>query len=93
MPNKNRTILNSPYIEQGCQIFLDTKHQNGENYTTLPLNYQMAINMPKSRNIPSPKGQIICQPFPIKGTQKFTQIGIFGLKIYHLATLTKRSDA
>jgi hypothetical protein len=30
---------------------------------------------------------IIYQPFPIQGPPKFTQIGIFGLKIYHLATL------
>jgi hypothetical protein len=29
--------------EQGCQIFLDTIYQNGEKYTKLPLNYQMAI--------------------------------------------------
>jgi hypothetical protein len=27
------------------------------------------------------------QPFPFQGPPKFTQIGIFGLKIYHLATL------
>jgi hypothetical protein len=29
----------------------------------------------------------IYQHFPFLGSQKFTQIGIFGLKIYHLATL------
>jgi hypothetical protein len=29
------------------------------------------------------------QHFPIKSPQKFTQIGIFGLKINHLATLLK----
>jgi hypothetical protein len=31
----------------------------------------------------------IYQHFPILGLQKFTQIGIFGLKINHLATLEK----
>jgi hypothetical protein len=34
-----------------------------------------------------PNGQRICQTFPFQGPPKFTQIGIFGLKIYHLATL------
>jgi hypothetical protein len=28
-----------------------------------------------------------CQPFPFQGPPKFTQIGIVGLKRYHLATL------
>jgi hypothetical protein len=32
----------------------------------------------------------IYQHFPFKGPPKFTQIGIFGLKIYHLATLDGR---
>jgi hypothetical protein len=27
------------------------------------------------------------EPFPVQGPQKFTQIGIFGLKTKHLATL------
>jgi hypothetical protein len=26
------------------------------------------------------------QPFPLQGPPKFAQIGIFGMKIYHLAT-------
>jgi hypothetical protein len=30
----------------------------------------------------------MCQPFPFQGPPKFTQIGIFGLKKCHLATLT-----
>jgi hypothetical protein len=29
----------------------------------------------------------IPQHFPFKGPPKYTQIGIFGLQIYHLATL------
>jgi hypothetical protein len=33
------------------------------------------------------KGQQIYPIFPIYGSQKFTQTGIFGLKINHLATL------
>jgi hypothetical protein len=31
--------------------------------------------------------RIIYEPFPFQGPPKFTQIGIFSLKIYHLATL------
>jgi hypothetical protein len=29
----------------------------------------------------------MCQPFTFQGPPKFTHIGIFGLKVYHLATL------
>jgi hypothetical protein len=55
-------------------------YQNGEKYTKLPLNYQMAI---KCTQWPKciPNDQIIYQPFAIQGPPKFTQIGIFGLKI------------
>jgi hypothetical protein len=40
------------------------------------------------KQIPNiPCGHIIFQPLPFPGPPKFTQIGIFGIKIYHLATL------
>jgi hypothetical protein len=32
-------------------------------------------------------GHKICQQFPFQGPPKYTQIGIFGSKINHLATL------
>jgi hypothetical protein len=71
---------------QVCQIFLDLKFQNGGKYTKLPLNYQMVTDYTKC-----PKYILNChrayQPFQFQGPRKFTQIGIFGLKIYHLATL------
>jgi hypothetical protein len=48
--------------------------------------YQMGIKYPKwSYSIPN--GDTIFIHFPIYGPPKFTQIGIFGLKINHLATL------
>jgi hypothetical protein len=48
-------------------------------YTKLQLNYQMATLCSKCPlNIPT---------FPFQGPPMFTQIRIFGLKIYHLATL------
>jgi hypothetical protein len=31
-----------------------------------------------------PNGNIIYQPFPFQGPPKFTQFGIFGLKIYSI---------
>jgi hypothetical protein len=34
-----------------------------------------------------PNGHKIYQHFPFKGPTKYTQIGILGLKINHLATL------
>jgi predicted secreted protein len=34
-----------------------------------------------------PKGHKIYQHLPLQDPPKFTQIGIFGLKIWHLATL------
>jgi hypothetical protein len=57
----------------------------------LPLKYQMVI---KYLNSPYyiPNGHTIHQPFSIQGPPKFTQIGIFGLKIYHLATLTDQTN-
>jgi hypothetical protein len=36
-------MLQDSICSPGCQIFLDTIYQNGEKYTKLPLNYQMAI--------------------------------------------------
>jgi hypothetical protein len=71
--------------EQGCQIILgatSTKiYQISKNYTKLPHTIsngrkidQMAI---KYTNI----------GVPLQDPPTFTQIGIFGLKIYHLATL------
>jgi hypothetical protein len=49
--------------------------------------YQAAI---KHTIWPENNGQIGCKKYqhlPLQDLQKFTQIGIFGLKIYHLATL------
>jgi hypothetical protein len=40
----------------------------------------------------NPNGHRIYKPFPFRGPPKFTQIGIFGLKIYHLASLDYASN-
>jgi hypothetical protein len=55
-------------------------------YTKLPLNFQMAIKYTKWPEY-IPNVHRIYQAFLFKGPPKFTQIRIFGLKIYHLATL------
>jgi hypothetical protein len=34
-----------------------------------------------------PKGRKMYQQFPFQGPLKFTKVGIFGLKMYHLAIL------
>jgi hypothetical protein len=53
----------------------------GKKYTKLPQHYQMAIKISNDHKI--------YQHFPYQGPPKFTQIGIFGLKIYLLATLAQ----
>jgi hypothetical protein len=73
---------------QGCQIFLGKIYQYGKIYTKLPQNipnsrkiYWMAINGPNSHKI--------YQHLPLQDPPKFIKIAMFGLKIYHLATLAR----
>jgi hypothetical protein len=40
-----------------------------------------------------PNGPKIYQHFPLRGRPKSTRIGIFGLKICHLATLAEKAAA
>jgi hypothetical protein len=75
-----------PARNQGCQILLDTIYQSGGKCTKLPLNYHVAIKYTQ-RLYYIPNGHRIYQLFPFQGPPKFTQIGIFGLKTNHLATL------
>jgi hypothetical protein len=53
--------------DQGCQIFIGTKYQNGEN---IPIDcniYQMAT-------------KYVYQHLPMQDPKKFTQIGVFGFE-------------
>jgi hypothetical protein len=76
------------YLSRVARFFLTQYTKNVENIPTkLPLNYQMAIKHTKwpytyIRNVHK-----IYQLFPFQGPPKFTQIVIFGMKIYYLATL------
>jgi hypothetical protein len=74
-----KSAFSSSAAVQGCQIFLGTTYQNGKN-TKLPPNvpnghkiYQSAVNIPNGRKI-------------FEHRSLSTQNGIFGLKMYHLAT-------
>jgi hypothetical protein len=53
---------------QGCQIILGTTYQNGGKYAKCPQNIQ--------------NGHKLYQHCPLQDLRKFTQIGIFGSKIY-----------
>jgi hypothetical protein len=44
--------------------------------------YQTTTKLPNDHNIPIPKDHKMYQRFPIQGPPKFSQIGIFGSKIY-----------
>jgi hypothetical protein len=44
-----------------------------------------ALNTPKWPRIT--QWPYICRSIPFQGLEKYTKIGIFGLKLYHLATL------
>jgi hypothetical protein len=73
---------------QGCQIFLDTMHQKGEKYTKWPQT------IPNGHKLDIPNGHKIflmviryTNIFHSKAFQNLPKIGIFGLKINHLATL------
>jgi hypothetical protein len=78
--------------DQGCQIFLETIYQNSGKCTRLALNYQMTIKYTKWP-LYIANSHKIYQPFPFQGPPKWTQIGIFGLKKYHLATLNRTQMA
>jgi hypothetical protein len=67
-----------------ARYFLKQYTKNVGKYTKLPQLYQIALEFTKwSQNFPNYR-KIYQQ-----GPPKFTQIGIFGLKIYHLATLVE----
>jgi hypothetical protein len=71
---------------QGCQIFIVTTYQNGSKYT------KMTTKVPngyKRYNLTKKHWHKKFQHLPIQDLPKFTQIGIFGLKIYHLAALLR----
>jgi hypothetical protein len=91
-----QTLSENLALEQGCQIFLGRKYQNEEKYTKCPQNilndpkiYQMTQKYTKlPQNIPISHN--IYQHFPLPNPPKFTQIWIFGLKIFHLEILLWR---
>jgi hypothetical protein len=69
--------------KQGCHIFLGTTHQ--QIYKKITKIYQLATKYTKwDKN--RPNGRKIYQHLELQDNPKFTQSGIFGLKIYHQPT-------
>jgi hypothetical protein len=75
---------------QGCQILLGTTYQKRKNKYQITINYVWPQNTPNDRMYNRPNCYQIDQHLPLQDPPKFTQIWIFGLKIYHLATLLGR---
>jgi hypothetical protein len=85
-------------VDQDCQISLGTTYQNGKKLPNDHKMYQMTINITNLR-----KNILICGKIYqmaikyanifhyIQDPPKFTQSGILGLKIYHLATLLSKT--
>jgi hypothetical protein len=71
---------------QGCQIFLGPNLPKREKYIKWPQTISIGLNYTK-RPLIIQKGRKIYQHFPFQGSPNYTQIGMFGLKINHLATL------
>jgi hypothetical protein len=72
--------------DQGCQISISTKYQNGKKLPNSHKLYQMSIKYNK-RPWNGPSVHEIYQHLPLQDPPKLTQIWIFGLKTNHLATL------
>jgi hypothetical protein len=62
------------------------RRKNIPNHHTI---YQMATKIPNGRKIGRPNGHKMYTHLPLQDPRKFSQIGIFGLKLYHLATLNQ----
>jgi hypothetical protein len=67
-------------LKQDCQIFVSPNIPKQEKYTKIPQT------IPK-RPFIIPNDRKVYQHLPFQGPPKFTQIGIFGLKINRLANL------
>jgi hypothetical protein len=71
-----------------ARFFLVQNTKTGKNIPNDHKIYHMDITYlqwPQNR----PNGHKIYQDFPLQGPPKFTQIGIFGSKTNHLATLIR----
>jgi hypothetical protein len=82
-----------PQLDQNrvARFFLVHDTKSGTNVPNEHKMYQMVIKYTKYPYVNIPNGHKIFQLFPIWGPRKFTQIGILGLKINHLATLDQNS--
>jgi hypothetical protein len=70
-----------------ARFFLVHDTKTGKMYQMNTKCTRWSQNFPNGRKICIPNGHKILEHFPISGPIKFTQMGIFGLKTNHLATL------
>jgi hypothetical protein len=64
----------------------------GKTYQITITYPQWQKNVPNGRKIGRPNSHIIYQHLPLQDPSKFTQIGIFGLDMCHLATLDLKRE-
>jgi hypothetical protein len=77
------------YLSRVARFFLSTTYQNGYKIPNVHKIY--AVNEQKDiSNGHKLNGHIKYQHYPLQDPPKYTQIGIFGMQIYHLATLHLR---
>jgi hypothetical protein len=74
---------------QGCQTFHIALYQNDEKLyqMTTKLTNGHKIGISSGRNLLQMTIPRLYQHFPFQGPPKLNQIGTFGTKMYHLATL------
>jgi hypothetical protein len=64
----------------------------GKIYQNTTKYLQWSHNIPKAHKIPIPNGHNIYQNVQWQGVQKYVYIGIFGMKLCHLATLEWKQE-
>jgi hypothetical protein len=82
--NTQTMHIKSFYTQQHCYVFLKALYPDGIRTQVFSLPRQMWCPLRHA-------DRTIYQHLILQGPQKFTQIWIFGLKIYHLATLVEQS--
>jgi hypothetical protein len=87
-------VVNFDSTWVGCQTLRDAIYPNGEKYTkwTYFRYTKSQQSIQNDRKIYRMAITYVYQHFPFQGSLKFTQSGILGFKIYHLATLVVTRD-
>jgi hypothetical protein len=81
------SLLASSLLQSRVTRFFLTTYQNWVKYTKVPQHYQNGLKINQMTVIHIFQIANNTPTFSISRPSKITQVGIFGLKIYHLATL------